>query len=58
MTLICARLSTYMGYDSRSIAFFTGCAAINGMLDDPNVPWGRFKYSGIGREFGRGSRRF
>jgi aldehyde dehydrogenase (NAD+) len=23
------------------------------MLDDPDAPWGGFKYSGIGREFGR-----
>ena len=26
---------------------------INGMLDDPDAPWGGFKYSGVGREFGR-----
>ena len=25
----------------------------NGMLDDPDAPWGGFKYSGVGREFGR-----
>jgi aldehyde dehydrogenase (NAD+) len=25
----------------------------NGMLDDPDAPCGRFKYSGVGREFGR-----
>jgi acyl-CoA reductase-like NAD-dependent aldehyde dehydrogenase len=30
-----------------------GRVAINGMLDDPDAPWGGFKYSGIGREFGR-----
>jgi aldehyde dehydrogenase (NAD+) len=23
------------------------------MLDDPDAPWGGFKYSGVGREFGR-----
>ncbi len=26
--------------------------AINSMLDDPDAPWGGFKYSGVGREFG------
>jgi aldehyde dehydrogenase (NAD+) len=30
-----------------------GRVAINGMLDDPDAPWGGFKYSGVGREFGR-----
>jgi hypothetical protein len=30
-----------------------GRVAINGMLDDPDAPWGGFKYSGIGREVGR-----
>jgi aldehyde dehydrogenase (NAD+) len=30
-----------------------GRVAINGMLDDSDAPWGGFKYSGIGREFGR-----
>ena len=30
-----------------------GRVPINGMLDDPDAPWGGFKYSGIGREFGR-----
>src|SRR6266851_4952761 len=29
-----------------------GRVAINGMLDDPDAPWGGFKYSGVGREFG------
>ena len=29
-----------------------GRVAINGMLDDPQAPWGGFKYSGVGREFG------
>ena len=30
-----------------------GRVAINGMLDDPQAPWGGFKFSGVGREFGR-----
>jgi aldehyde dehydrogenase (NAD+) len=30
-----------------------GRVAINGMLDDPDAPWGGFKSSGVGREFGR-----
>jgi acyl-CoA reductase-like NAD-dependent aldehyde dehydrogenase len=25
----------------------------NGMTDDPQAPWGGFKYPGIGREYGR-----
>jgi aldehyde dehydrogenase (NAD+) len=29
-----------------------GRVAINGMLDDPQAPWGGFNDSGIGREFG------
>jgi len=30
-----------------------GRIAINGMLDDPQAPWGGFKFSGVGREFGK-----
>ena len=29
-----------------------GRVAINGMRDDPQAPWGGFKFSGVGREFG------
>jgi aldehyde dehydrogenase (NAD+) len=31
----------------------TGRVVINGMMDDPQAPWGGFKYSGVGREYGR-----
>ena len=31
---------------------FAGRVAINEFLDDPSVPFGGFKSSGIGREFG------
>src|SRR6476619_5151396 len=30
-----------------------GRIVINGMTDDPQAPWGGFKYSGFGREYGR-----
>jgi len=30
-----------------------GRVVIDGMTDDPQAPWGGFKYSGIGREYGR-----
>jgi aldehyde dehydrogenase (NAD+) len=30
-----------------------GRVVINGLTDDPQAPWGGFKYSGIGREYGR-----
>jgi len=30
-----------------------GRIVINTMTDDPQAPWGGFKYSGIGREYGR-----
>jgi aldehyde dehydrogenase (NAD+) len=30
-----------------------GRVMVNNMTDDPQAPWGGFKYSGIGREYGR-----
>src|ERR1700685_1875267 len=30
-----------------------GRIVINNMTDDPQAPWGGFKYSGVGREYGR-----
>jgi len=31
----------------------SGRVVINGMTDDPDAPWGGFKYSGVGREYGQ-----
>ncbi|MGA7625251.1 MAG: aldehyde dehydrogenase family protein [Candidatus Acidiferrales bacterium] len=31
----------------------SGRVVINGMIDDPQAPWGGFKFSGVGREYGR-----
>jgi hypothetical protein len=31
----------------------SGRVVINGMTDDPKAPWGGFKYSGVGREYGQ-----
>jgi aldehyde dehydrogenase (NAD+) len=30
-----------------------GRIVINNMTDDPQAPWGGFKHSGVGREYGR-----
>ena len=30
-----------------------GRVVINNMMDDPDAPWGGFKYSGVGREYGK-----
>jgi len=30
-----------------------GRVVINGMTDDPQAPWGGFRYSGVGREYGK-----
>jgi len=30
-----------------------GRVVINNMTDDPQAPWGGFRYSGVGREYGR-----
>jgi len=39
---------------ARSVAgqILAGRVVINGMRDDPQAPWGGFKHSGIGREYG------
>jgi aldehyde dehydrogenase (NAD+) len=30
-----------------------GRVVINNITDDPQAPWGGFKYSGVGREYGK-----
>ena len=37
----------------RSLQLRAGRVVINRMTDDAQAPWGGFKYSGIGREYGR-----
>ena len=39
---------------ARSVAsqLRSGRVVINGMMDDPQAPWGGFKHSGVGREYG------
>ncbi len=44
-----ARARAYISLGSRILA---GRVAINGMLDDQHAPFGGFKHSGVGREFG------
>jgi aldehyde dehydrogenase (NAD+) len=36
----------------RCTRLLVGRVAINGMLDDQQAPFGGFKHSGVGREFG------
>jgi aldehyde dehydrogenase (NAD+) len=40
---------------ARSVAsqLRAGRVVINNMTDDPDAPWGGFKYSGVGREYGK-----
>jgi len=40
---------------ARSVAsqIRSGRVVINNMTDDPQAPWGGFKYSGVGREYGQ-----
>jgi aldehyde dehydrogenase (NAD+) len=39
--------------DANRLAFFASRVAIKVMLDDLQAPFGGFKHSGVGREFGR-----
>jgi aldehyde dehydrogenase (NAD+) len=50
--------SAVMGTDlerARGVAsrLRAGRVVINNMTDDPQAPWGGFKYSGVGREYGK-----
>src|SRR5579862_5376790 len=50
--------SAVLGSDivrARRVAFQlrAGRVVINNMTDDPQAPWGGFKYSGVGREYGK-----
>jgi len=49
-----AVLGTDLGRARRVAAQIrSGRVVINGMTDDPQAPWGGFKLSGVGREYGR-----
>jgi len=47
------RLSASADFSSRRRSVHHGRVVINGMVDDPQAPWGGFKYSGVGREYGQ-----
>jgi aldehyde dehydrogenase (NAD+) len=45
---ICLKLASAVASRIRA-----GRVVINNMTDDPQAPWGGFKYSGVGREYGK-----
>src|SRR5580693_3580910 len=52
--LLCAVLGTDLDRARRVASQVrAGRVVINNMTDDPQAPWGGFKYSGVGREYGR-----